>query len=110
MNGGDLLFSPVQEILREYKDLQKSATDFVDDPKRKETLREHALNWLPLFNSNGNAWVLNLGSKLSGVGDRPILTGAIFAYNHEDSDLRELRVVYSSFKRIIEDLSGSRDL
>ncbi len=110
MNGGDLLFSPVREILRDYENLQKFATNFVSDPERKETLREHVQTWLPVFNSNGNAWVLNMGTKLPGMGGRPILPGAIFDYHHEDTDLRELRVVYSSFKRLVEALSGTTEL
>ena len=96
--------------MREYKHQQKYVTQFISDPKREETLRKHVQTWLPVFNSNGNAWVLNMGTKLSGLGGRPILTGSLFNYNMDDSDLRELKVVYSSFKRLVEALSGSLDL
>jgi hypothetical protein len=102
MNDSDMSFADVKTMLSDYLFKQNL---YPEHP--------HAPGYLPIYSSNGNAMLLNLldtkPHNLKDLRGQPILKGSVLNYNHED-DLDTMRVRYSSFKRVMEDLSAREEL
>lgn len=102
MNDSDMSFANVETMLSDYHFKQNI---YPEHP--------HVAGYLPIYSSNGNAMLLNLldtkPHNLRDLRGQPILKGSVLNYNHED-DLDTMTVRYSSFKRVMEDLSASEDL